>query len=82
MLCLLKNTTFATAFHRLSDISKNVRTTFEILDTRLLDALCDAKTEEENDISQLGTSTRTGYSKWLWRSCEIQSLILGCLAYF
>ena len=44
---LSKNTAFFTAFYRVSDIIKNVRITFEISDTRLLDALCDAKTEEK-----------------------------------
>ena len=47
MLRLLNSTTFSTAFHRVSDIIENVRTTFDISDTRLLDALCDAKTEEK-----------------------------------
>ena len=35
------------SFHGVSDIIKNVRTAFEISDTRLLDALCDTKTEEK-----------------------------------
>ena len=46
----IKNATFSTTFHRVSEIIRNVRTTFEISDTRLLDALCDAKTEEKNDV--------------------------------
>ena len=45
MLRLLKNMTFSTAVHRPSDIIKNVRTTFETSDTRLLDALCEVNTE-------------------------------------
>ena len=38
-----KNTTLSTVVHRISDIKKeekNVRTTFDISDTRLLDAMC------------------------------------------
>ena len=38
MLCLLKNTTFSTAVHRVSDI-KDVRTKFETSDTQLLNTL-------------------------------------------
>ena len=44
MLRLVKNTTFSIAFHRTSDIIKNV-TIFEILNTQLLHALCDVNTE-------------------------------------
>ena len=40
MLRLLKNAIFSSAIHRDSDIIKNVRTIFETLDTRLLDAIC------------------------------------------
>ena len=43
-----------------SDIIKNVRTIFETLDTRLLDALCDVNTEGKHDVKQK-------HSKWLWR---------------
>ena len=57
MLRLLKNITFSAAFHPVSDIIKNVRTTFEISDTRLLDALRDAKTEGR---MMSGTSTQSG----------------------
>ena len=45
MLRLLKNTTFSTALHRVSDIIENLRTVFENSDTRLSDALCDVNTE-------------------------------------
>ena len=40
-----KNATFSTAVRRVSDVIKNVRTIFGISDIRLLDGLCDAKTE-------------------------------------
>ena len=36
-----------TAVHRVSDIRTNAKTTFDISDTRLLDAMCDVKTEEK-----------------------------------
>ena len=45
MLHLLKNTTFSTAIHRVSDIMQNVRIIFETIDTRPLEVLCDVKTE-------------------------------------
>ena len=50
MIRLLKNTTCSTAIHRASDIIRNVRTIFETLDTRLLDALCDVNTEGNKDF--------------------------------
>ena len=50
----LKITTFTTAFHRVSDIIKNVRTT---LWNFRHDALCDAKAEEK---IMSGTSARSG----------------------
>ena len=57
MLRLLKNTTFSTTSHRVSDIIKNVRRTFGISETRLLDALCDAKTDGK---MMSGISTQSG----------------------
>ena len=60
MLRLLKNTIFSSAVHCASDIIKNVTASFETLDTRLLDALCDVNTEGEHDVRQK-------YSKSLWR---------------
>ena len=45
MLRLLKNTTFSTAVCPYSYIIKNVRTIFETLDARLLDALFEVSTE-------------------------------------
>ena len=45
MLRLLKNTTFSTAVDRASDIIENFRTIFKTSDTRLLDAMCDVKTD-------------------------------------
>ena len=38
---LTKNTTFSTAVHHVSGITKNDRTIFETSDTPLLDTLCD-----------------------------------------
>ena len=58
MLGLLKNTTCSTAFHRASDIIKDVRIKFETSDTPLSDALCDINTEQRNDVRQK-------YLKWL-----------------
>ena len=50
MLWLLKNTTFSTAIDSVSDIMQNVRIIFEISETRLLEALCDVKTEGKLDV--------------------------------
>ena len=47
MLHLLKNTTFSTAIHRVSDIIQKVRKIVETSDTLLVDALCDVNTEKK-----------------------------------
>ena len=47
MLHLLKISTFSTAIHHIPDIIQNVRIIFETLDTQLLEALCDVKTERK-----------------------------------
>ena len=58
MLRLLNNT----IFYRASDIIRNVGTSFEILDTRLLVALCDVNTER-NMMSDRGTRNGSGEKK-------------------
>ena len=55
-----KIATFSTVLHCVFDIIKNVRTIFGISDNRLLDVLCDVKTEGKDDVRQK-------CSKWLWR---------------
>ena len=60
----VKNTIFSSAVHRASDI-KNLRTIFETLDTRLLNALCEVNTEGKHDVRQK-------YSKWLWRKIPFE----------
>ena len=57
---LTKKYNILSAVHCASVIIKKVRTSFETLDTRLPDTLCDANTEGKYDVRQ-------GYSKWLWR---------------
>ena len=72
-----KNTTFSTAFHRVSDVIKNVRITFEISDTRLLNALCDGKTGENNDVLEVALEKRSRLTRYLCISkTMISNLIL------
>ena len=52
MLLLLKNTTFSTAIHRVSDIIQTVRIIVETSDTQLLDVLCGVNTEGKYDARQ------------------------------
>ena len=61
MLRLLNNT----IFYRASDIIRNVETSFEILDTRLLVALCDVNTER-NMMSDRGTRNGSGEKNPGW----------------
>ena len=57
---LTKNTQSSTAGHRVSEIIKNVRITFDISETRLLDTMCDVKTEAK---MMSNTSIRSGTGK-------------------
>ena len=60
MLRLLKISIFSTAIHHVSDIIQNVRIIFETLDTRLLEALCEVKTERNKMISDRNTRNGSG----------------------
>ena len=60
MLRLLKNTIFLTVIHRVSDIIQNVRIILETLDTRLMKAMCDVKTEGKMMSNR---NTRNGFGE-------------------
>ena len=60
MLRLLKISTFSAAIHRVSDIIQNVRIIFETLHTRLLEALCDAKTDRTKMMAHRNTRNGSG----------------------
>ena len=57
MLRLLKNKMFSSAVYR---IIKNVKTIFETLDTRLLEALCNVNWMRENMMSDRSTQNGSG----------------------
>ena len=60
MLRLPEYTVFSFAVHRPSDIIKTLEQLLKLLDTRLLEELCDVNTEGIHDVKQK-------YSKQLWR---------------
>ena len=59
MFRLLHIAIFSSAFHRASDIIKNVTTIFKTLDTRLLDELCDVNTKEKIMSERNGSGERS-----------------------
>ena len=75
MLRLPKNTIFSSAVHSASDIMKNIRRISETLDNRMLDGLCEIKTER-NMMSDRSTQNGSREKKSrLTRNIAVKLLV-------